>query len=145
VRLTSLHPAARGVQRWAVVAVLPLLAGCLIVAAGAGVGGGVYYTKRGAESVVQGRFEHVLGAARQALQQHGVRIRRTEGRHDRDESKREAMLEGDQRERNLVVEVRLRQKGHGSVQVQVVARRSEVIWDKEFARAVLDRIVALAR
>ena len=147
MRLNSAVPAPTGaaVRRWAALGLVPALAGCLVVAAGAGAGGGAYYAQRGAEATVEAGFERVLAASQQALAERGVRVRQTKDKHDQDGAKREARLEGEARDRNLNVEVRLRQAGRAAVQVQVVAKRTEVTWDKDFARGVLERIVALSR
>ena len=39
----------------------------------------------------------------------------------------------------------LKPEGTSSTRVQVVAKKSAVTWDKDFARAVLDKIVAFSR
>ena len=138
-------PTRTGLRHWLAPALLAAVTGCLLVAAGAGAGGGAYYSQRGAEAIVEAGFDQVVTAAQRALEQRGVRVRRTKDKHDKDEAKREVRIEGEARDRNLTVEVRLRQTGRRAVQVQVVAKRSEVTWDKDFARSVLERIVTLSR
>ena len=43
------------------------------------------------------------------------------------------------------VRVTLAVEGNNTTRVQVVAKRSAVTWDKDFARSVLDKIVAYSR
>ena len=135
---------ARRLSQWGALALPLAAAGCLFVAAGAGVGGGVYYTKRGAEAVVTARFDRVVAATQQALAQHGVRVEKSERKHDREEGKREAKFEGRNRDRETEVEVKLKQRKDGTVRIQVVAERSVVKWDREFAHRLLERIVTLS-
>src|SRR2546430_11202832 len=57
---------------WSHAATVPgalLLAGCVVAAAGAGAGGGIYFTQRGVESVVPVPVERAATAAGQAFEQ----------------------------------------------------------------------------
>lgn len=132
-------------------AVVPVLTGCLLVAAGAGAAGGVYYTKRGVESLIDAPLDGVVAATERAMRERDIRIRRTERSHDTEEGRREAQIEGTTTvagpggRTTIDVEVSLQQQDRRSVRVHVVAKRSEIEWDKEFARGLLDRIVSLSR
>src|SRR5256712_8913158 len=52
-----------------------LLAGCVVAAAGAGAGGGIYLTQRGVESVVPVPVERAATAASKAFEQ--LKIKQT--------------------------------------------------------------------
>jgi hypothetical protein len=114
--------------------------GCVVAAAGAGAGGGIYFTQRGVESVVPAPVDRVAGATRRAFDQLKIATTKSAAEQGDDGEKRE--MDGTAGERE--VSVTLKAEG-GHTRVQVVARKSAVTWDKDFARAVLDKIVALSR
>jgi hypothetical protein len=132
---------ARG--RWAVVAASGtlLLCGCLLAAAGAGAGGAIYYTDRGAESIVPVSVDRAASATRKALDELKVRQTTSASEQRQDGERRE--IDGTAGARD--VSVTLKSQGKNSTQVQVVAKTSAVTWDKDFARAILDKIVAHTR
>jgi hypothetical protein len=119
-----------------------VFSGCVAVAAGAGAAAGIYYSDRGAESTVNASFEQVVAAAQRALPELGVRIRRTE--RDDENGQREARIDGDRNDDQGVVEVKVRQDRTRPVEIEVVAKKSEVTWDKDFAGKVLERIIKYA-
>ena len=118
-----------------------LLAGCLVAAAGAGVGGGIYFTQRGVESVVPATVERAAAATNQAFDQLKVRQTKSQVEQGEDGEKRE--IEGTAGDRE--VSVTLKAEGTNATRVQVVAKHTAVTWDKDFARSVLDKIVANSR
>ena len=51
--------------------------GCFLAAAGAGAGGGIYFTQRGVESVVAAPVERASAATEQTFRQLGIRQTKT--------------------------------------------------------------------
>ena len=112
--------------------------GCLFAAAGAGAGGGIYYSGRGVESIVTTPVERTYSAAERAFEQLGIQQTKTSAEQEGATDRREINGAASDRE----VTVTLRTEGSGT-KIQVVARTSAVTWDKDFARTILARIVAL--
>jgi hypothetical protein len=113
----------------------------VVAAAGAGAGGGIYFTQRGVESVVPATVERAAAATNQAFDQLKVRQMKSQVEQGEDGEKRE--IEGTAGDRE--VSVTLKAEGTNATRVQVVAKRTAVTWDKDFARSVLDKIVANSR
>lgn len=115
-----------------------LLSGCLL-AAGAGAGGGIYFTSQGVESVVPGGVEAVATATERAFEHFD--LTRTELRVEPDNRvlRAEPSAGGDPQ-----VTVTIRQEGEGTTRVEVKARTSVVTWDKEYARELIEKIVEYA-
>ena len=129
-------------RSWAVAsAAALLLAGCLVAAAGAGAGGGIYLTQRGVESLVPTTVERAATATTQAFGQLKVHQTKSQVEQGEDGEKRE--IEGTAGDRE--VSVTLKAEGKNATRVQVIAKRTAVTWDKDFARSVLDKIVAYSR
>ena len=118
-----------------------LLAGCMVAAAGAGAGGGIYLTQRGVESVVPATVERAAAATTQAFAQ--LKVRQTKAQVEQGEDGEKREIEGTAGDRE--VSVTLKAEGANATRVQVVAKRTAVTWDKEFARSLLDKIVANSR
>ena len=118
-----------------------LLAGCMVAAAGAGAGGGIYLTQRGVESVVPATVERAAAATTQAFDE--LKVRQTKSQVERGEGGEKREIEGTAGDRE--VSVTLKPEGTNATRVQVVAKRTAVTWDKDFARSVLDKIVANSR
>jgi len=118
-----------------------LAAGCFLAAAGAGAGGAIYVTERGAEAVIPAPMERAATATRQAFDQ--LKIRQTKSTTEQGESGEQREVDGTVRDRD--VSVTLKPEGSGSTRIQVVAKTSAVTWDKDFARVILDKIVAYSR
>lgn len=133
----------RSVLQRGLVAVCTLVvaSGCLLVAAGAGAGGGVYYTSRGAESVVPASAGATFAATQRAFKHFKIERRsltvEDEGR------KRE--LEGRSEDREADVTVKLEREDSNTTRVEVTARTSLVTWDKDFAREIVEKIIEFAR
>ncbi len=134
--------ASKGVQ-WAATGLPALLAGCLVAAAGAGAGGGIYFTSRGAEGVVPASVERAARATEETFDH--FKIRKTKVAAEQSDEGQKQEISGTAAERREDVTVTLRAEDHGSTRIQVVARKSAVTWDKSFARAVLEEIVKSAR
>jgi hypothetical protein len=118
-----------------------LLAGCVVAAAGAGAGGGIYFTQRGVESVVPATVERAAAATNQAFDQ--LKVRQTKSQVEQRENGEKREIEGTTGDREVSVTLKL--EGTNATRVQVVAKRTAVTWDKDFARSVLDKIVANSR
>ncbi|MFQ5689475.1 MAG: DUF3568 family protein [Gemmatimonadota bacterium] len=115
--------------------------GCFLVAAGgAGAGGGIYFTSRGAESVVSAPGAEAQSAAERALEQ--FQIRRTELKIDEEAGTRE--LKGKTADDEIDVTISLSRQAEGVTKVSVTARKNLVKWDKDFAKSLLARIVELS-
>src|SRR2546421_9965962 len=129
---------------WSHAATVPgalLLAGCVVAAAGAGAGGGIYFTQRGVESVVPVTRARATPATSQAFGQ--LKIRQTKSQAEQGDEGEKREIEGTAGDRD--VSVTLQVEGKNGTRVQVVAKRTAVTWDKDFARSVLDKIVANSR
>ncbi len=123
-------------------AALVLAAGCVVAAVGAGAGGGIYLTERGVESVVPVSVERAASSAKRAFAD--LKIRQTKSNIQQDaDGKAKQELDGATGNRDITVS--LKSEAQGSTRVQVVAKKSAVTWDKDFARAILDKIVAYSR
>jgi len=117
-----------------------LACGCLLAAAGAGAGGAVYVSERGVESTLAASPDRALVAARAAFQAYDIRETKTSSEQEGAVSKR--TLEGASSDREVTVSIRT--EGNGS-RVVVVAAKTKVTWDKDFARAILERISSEVR
>ncbi len=118
-----------------------LLAGCVVAAAGAGAGGGIYLTDRGVESLVPTTVDAAAAATQKAFQQLKVSETKSSTEQTGDGQQREVSGAAAGRD----VTVTLKPQGKNTTHVVVVAKTSAVTWDKDFARAVLDKIVAYSR
>jgi hypothetical protein len=126
---------------WAAAGPALLLAGCLVAAAGAGAGGGIYLTQRGVESLVPTTVERAATATTQAFGQ--LKVHQTKSQVEQGDDGEQREIEGTAGDRE--VSVTLKAEGKNATRVQVVAKRTAVTWDKDFARSVLDKIVAYSR
>lgn len=125
-------------KRW--IRLVPLLAasGCIFAAAGAGAGGGIYFNDRGVGSVVTAPVAKASAATEQAFQELGINQKKSSTTQEGTQDKRE--IEGSTSDRDVTVSIQT--EGSGS-RINVVARKSAVTWDKDFARTILQRIVKL--
>lgn len=120
--------------RWALLAVLlAALPGCLVAAAGAGAAAGIYLTDQGASSSVAGSLEEVERRTREVLEELDVRVSE---RTERPTGRRYEGVAGD-----LEVNVELEQEGSGTTLVKASARRNRVQYDREYARALVRRVI----
>jgi Protein of unknown function (DUF3568) len=122
---------------------LPLgfLGACVVAAAGAGAGGGIYLTQRGVESVVPVTVDRAATATTRAFEELKIHQTKTSTEQESDGEKRE--VDGTAGDREISVTINAEQTN--TARIQVVAKRSAVTWDKDFARTILDRIVAYSR
>ena len=134
-----MRSAEQPIAVWLAAAVVPLLAGCVVAAAGAGAGGAVYVTSQGVESVVATTVDGAFTASERAFEHFG--IQRTSLKVEGDGAKRE--IEGRAEARDADVKVKLERQGEGT-HVEVSARTSLVTWDKDFARQIIEKIVEYA-
>jgi hypothetical protein len=104
-------------------------------AAAAGVGSGVYFTSRGAESILDGPPDQVERRARAVLEKEGVRI--TGEQTEKSGDKRE--LKGTKND--LDITVTMERQDPKSTKTEVSARKNLVTWDKDYAQQLLSKIV----
>ena len=126
--------------RWLLVLALAApLSGCLLAAAGAGAGAAVYLTSRGASSVVQAGIDDVFARAEAVFEDVGV----GETGRSTEDSGAERRLLGRQGELEITVE--MHRETMSTTKVEVYVRRNAVEWDRDYARSLLDRIIARGR
>src|SRR5207247_7219568 len=124
-------------RTWAAVsAAALLLAGCMVAAAGAGAGGGIYFTQRGVESVVPATVDRAAAATATAFDQ--LKVRQTKSQVEQGEDGEQREIEGTAGDREVTGA--LQPEGKNGTRVQVVAKRTADTWDRDFARYVLDQI-----
>jgi len=112
------------------------LPGCVAAgAAAAGVGSGVYFTSRGAESILDGPPDQVERRARAVLEKEGVRI--TGEQTEKSGDKRE--LKGTKND--LDITVTMERQDSKSTKTEISARKNLVTWDKDYAQQLLSKIV----
>lgn len=114
--------------------------GCVLAAAGAGAGGAIYLTDRGAEAVVAASVDRTLDASREAFREFDVTETRSVSEQDDGVLKRK--LEGRAGDRDVEVEIRAE---NSNAKVNVVVKKSAVTWDKDFAKRLLNKIVEEAK
>ncbi len=126
--------------RWLLVPALAApLSGCLLAAAGAGAGAAVYLTSRGASSVVEAGIDDVFARAEAVFENVGI----GETGRSTGDSGAERKLLGRQGELEITVE--MHRETTSTTKVEVHVRRNAVEWDRDYARSLLDRIVAGGR
>jgi hypothetical protein len=134
-------PIARRLTAWTMVAGMAAAsAGCFVFAAGAGAAGAIHFTDRGVESQIGQPIATVYDASQQTFKDMGITVKRTINEQEGGVTKR--TLEGSTSDRD--VEVVMKTDGSGT-HVDVVAKKTQVTWDKDFARAIMDKIVVLAK
>ena len=126
-------------KQWILMSLPLALGGCLVAAAGAGAGGGIYFNDRGVGSVVTAPVAKASSATEQTFQEMGINQKKTSAEQEGEKDKRE--IDGSTADRDVTVTIQT--EGTGS-RIQVVVRKSAVTWDKDFARTILQRIVALS-
>lgn len=113
--------------------------GCVVAAAGAGAAAAVHLSDRGAESLVKASVDKTEEAARKAFTE--FNITETKVRTETGSGQNKRILEGAAPDREITVTIST--EGDGS-KVEVVARKSAVTWDKDYAKAILQRVITLA-
>ena len=117
------------------ITVVATLAGCAAAAVGAGAGGALYFTSRGAESIVDGTVGDVAQAVRETFSDMGISTEDT--KTEDGGNKREITgKKGD-----LDVTVHWERQTSSTCKVEVSARKNMAEWDKDYAKDVLSRIV----
>jgi hypothetical protein len=104
--------------------------------AGAGAAGAVYFTTRGVESTVNGSVENVASRAQIAMSQMDIPV--TGSKVEKSGAHRE--FSGTKGE--LDITVTLDRNDDRTTKVEVTARRNLVEWDKDYAKKLLDSIIA---
>jgi len=119
---------------------LLLVGGCIAAAAGAGAAGAVYITERGAEAQIAASVSRSADATRQVFQE--MSISETKSSNEQDGGVEKRSIEGKLSDREI--EVDLKAQGSGT-NVDVVAKKTVVTWDKDLAKKILNRIVEVAK
>jgi hypothetical protein len=136
---TPFAASTRTAARWALLLVIPAvltLPGCFLAAAGAGAGGAIYLTSRGAESIVDASVSQVAAAVDDTFQEMGIPVSGTNTEKGGDER------EVSGKQGDLDVTVHFQRQTPSSTKVEVTARKNVAEWDKDYARKVLEKIVA---
>lgn len=120
--------------------VLPLVAGCAAIAAGAvGAAAAIEYTDRGAESYVDASISEVAAATESAFRSMGITIE--ERRSEPEEA--EIEIKGDDGDWKVVTDIE-GDRDAGRTHVEVTVSRNMVDYEKSRAedilRAILDRL-----
>lgn len=111
--------------------------GCVTAAAaGAGTVAGIEYTNRGAKGDLQGSVDDVANRARQVFDKQGIVT--TEVNVEEGGTKR--VLGG--RKGDLNVSVDMTASTPNVTHVEVVAQKSPVQWDKDYAKSVMQKIAS---
>ena len=108
--------------------------GCVAAAAGAGAGAGLYLTSRGASGQVNGDMATLTARTRSVFTEMGIQMTGTETDDGGDEVELRGTREG------MDITVEIERKSATTSEVNVSARKSEVEWDKDYARQILSRI-----
>ena len=112
-----------------------LLTGCFVAAAGAGAGGAIYLTTRGAESLVDANIEEVAEAVEETFDDMGIRSTGTTTERGGDERE----IRGEKGDLDITVD--FERQSPTTTKVEVTARKNVAEWDKDFAKRVLEQIV----
>lgn len=108
---------------------------CVAAAAG-GLGAGIYYSDRGAESLIAAPIDQVFTATEQTFQE--LSITETKTSSESEGASAERQLKGTTGDRDVTVTL----KSEGtSTRVEVIASKSAVTWDKDLAKKILEKIV----
>src|SRR5947208_5790917 len=91
-------------RTWAAVSAAALLAGCMVAAAGAGAGGGIYFTQRGVESVVPATLDRAAAATATAFEQ--LKVRQTKSQVEQGEDGEQGEIEGTAGDREVSVRLK---------------------------------------
>lgn len=112
--------------------------GCVAAAAGAGAAGAVYLTTRGAESLMNAPVDDVARRAEAVMREEGI-VKDAEST-EKSGSKRE--LKGKKGDLDVSIEIQEQTDNPATTKVEVSARKNEVEWDKDYAKVILNKIVA---
>ena len=114
-------------------------AGCVVAAAGAGAAAAVHLSDRGAETLISADVPKTEAAARKAFTDLGISETKTRSESSGDSEKR--ILDGTSPDREITVTI---SKDGDRSKVEVVARKSAVTWDKDYAREIIQKIISNA-
>jgi hypothetical protein len=115
---------------------LPIGACAAAAVAGAGAATGIYLTSRGANAVVDGSLPVVARRTEAVFTQLGIEV--TERTVAGDSSKLE--LKGKTSD-GRDVDAKLKRESASTTAVEVTVRKNPVVWDRDFARTIVERIV----
>lgn len=118
------------------VVALSLTSGCFLLGAGAGAVGSIYFTDRGTSSLAEGSLEALAERTRAVFEEMQIEPTGEETAPDGGD------MEIAGKNGPLDITVDLERKGPSSTLVQVSARRDGVAWNKDYAKMVLERILA---
>lgn len=128
----------RHIRALATAALLALTtSGCVAAAAAAGAGAGIYLTNRGAESLVEAPIAQVAERTRIVMQQMNIAPAGTQTNGDGTERE----MKGKTGDTDVTVE--LEAQSESTTRVEVTASDNLVDYDKDLAREIVERIVAL--
>lgn len=119
-----------------VLAVAAAASACAAAAAGAGAAAAIAYNERGVSSKVAGSPAQVFARSQAVFREMGI----TETGHDMGDDGREHELKG--RQGDLEITVDIERDSDTLSSVQVFAQESAIQWDREYARRVLEAIIA---
>jgi len=121
---------------WFVAVMAFSTSGCILAAAGAGAGSGIYLTSRGVESVIPAPIDHVATATELAFGELGIQRTALEV----DDEKDRRVYRGTAADGGPDVTVTLEAEDSETTKVETTARTGAVTWDKDYAREVTERI-----
>jgi hypothetical protein len=110
------------------------LSGCLVAAAG-GAGGAIALSGHTAEAIVERPVADMASVAEQVMEAEGISI--TDSSSEDSGGKRS--FEGKKDDLDVTVTI---ERTDAGTKLGVVARRSAVSWDDDYARALLAKIIA---
>ncbi len=127
------------VRMVALIALSAVLAACAAAAAGAaGAATGIYLTSRGASGVVRGSVDEVARKTERVYADMGIAI--TGREREAENGRLEVEIKGETAD--LDVKTDIESETSTSSRIHVEAQKSAVEWDQDFAKAVVERIVA---
>ena len=127
-RVTALAKLAFG-------ALLALPAPACLAAAAAGAAGGVYFTTRGAEALVEGSVDDVAARADAVMSEMQIAKDASSTENGGDERQ----LKGKRGDTDVTIS--MQRESPTTTKVEVTARENLAEWDKEYAQQILQRIV----
>ncbi len=127
---------AKGIRAIVLIVLTHPIAACAAAAAGAAAGAatGIYLTSRGASGVVEGSVADVARRTERVYADMGITI--TEREYEEDG---EVEIKGERGGTDVNTEIEVETANTSEVKVE--ARKSEIEWDQDLAREVIQRIV----
>ena len=110
------------------------LSGCLVAAAG-GAGGAIALSGHTAEAIVERPVADMASVAEQVMEAEGISITDSSS----EDSGARRSYEGKKDDLDVTVTI---ERTDGGTKLGVVARRSAVSWDDDYARSLLAKIIA---